>query len=192
MSMYVLTTDSVGPVQIEAYAREHSRRAAAIQGLAALWAVKFGPLTQVLMLQSAPDRTPFDFPPAPEVPEGFILQNRERQLIREMKSFVPPDGEVKVLELRIYNALPGKAADFLELMLATIGVRERYSANFGVWASVSGRSDQIMHLWGYSGIDHRDKVRERLKGDVEWQAYVPKILPMLEQLNSIILTPVRS
>jgi hypothetical protein len=49
-----------------------------------------------------------------------------------------------------------------------------------------------MHLWGYSGIDHRDKVRERLKGDVEWQAYVPKILPMLEQLNSIILTPVRS
>lgn len=94
-----------------------------------------------------------------------------------------------MLELRTYDVRAGQGDHFLELMLAALPVRQLHSTNFGVWSSLSGRAERVLHLWGDANLDERAAVRARLKDDHEWNDYTATILPMLEDLQSTILTP---
>ena len=94
-----------------------------------------------------------------------------------------------MLELLTYDVRPGQGARFLPLKLENLPLRQSYSPNFGVFLSLSGRQEQVLHLWGYRSLDERAEVRARLREDAQWNAYTAAILPMLQNLTSTILTP---
>lgn len=58
-----------------------------------------------------------------------------------------------------------------------------------MFAAATGQSCRIMHLWGYSSLDQRDDVRAQLKGDAALQGYISQILPMIVEMQSILISP---
>jgi hypothetical protein len=186
MNIQVLTSDTVRAEQFADYIGLDWR---AVAGLRAGWSVGFGPVTRVLFLQ---DLAAGGAPPSLPTAQGsFTLEARERQWLREVRPHRSPTDGITHFELRTYDARVGAGAHFLELMLAAMPIRERYSPNCGVWESLSGRHEQVLHMWGYRGLAERDRVRADLKADPEWQAYITTILPMLQMLNSTILLPLK-
>lgn len=177
----LLTSDSVRAEQLGDYVAQDWR---SVEAVRAGWSVGFGPVTKVLFLQDAAK-----LPALPAAPDRFMLEGRERQWLRVVRPHRRDVEAVGLFELRTYDARVGQAEAFLELMLKTLPVRERHSPNCGVWESLSGRHGQVLHMWGYSNMDERNAVRAGLKADPEWQHYIATVLPMLQTLNSTILTP---
>ena len=158
-----------------------------VDNLLSGYSVAFGPVTELLFLQACPDATRLPEPPTPIDP--VIIESRNVELLRERAPHRRADETVNVLELRTYDARPGQGAKFLELMLAALPVRERYSSNFGVWEAISGRNERVHHLWGYRDLVERDRVRGQLKLDPVWGKYISTVLPMLSNLNTVLLNP---
>lgn len=184
MSIHVLTSDEMRAESLgAAIARDHG----SIEHLRAGWSVMFGPVTRLLFLQSVDPEGAPPAPPSPDDSDG--LQARKRQWLREHSPHRPTGEGVTVFELRTYDVRIGQGERFLALMLAALPIRERYSRNFGVWESLSGRLGQVLHLWGYRDLAERDSVRAQLKHDTDWTAYIATILPMLETLDTTILQP---
>ena len=182
MSFHVLTVDQTAAVDTGSYLA-HGVPADA-RGLLGAWTTKFGPLNQAIYLQEAENALDSDGPSL----NGLALQSREKTFLRKVNPFAPRDG-AKLYELRSYQLHTDQEETFLERMLGALPVRTRYTPNCGIWAALSGRSDRVFHLWGYSGVDERDSVRAKLDQDAAWQAYIPTILPLLQSMTSIILTP---
>ncbi|MHA3791104.1 NIPSNAP family protein [Sphingomonas sp. YL-JM2C] len=183
MTIHILTTDLVKAEELGAYIGQDWSGAPNIR---AGWSVAFGPVTRIMFLQGQDALEP---PPPPMVPPAFSLERRERQWLRARSPHRPTPADITVLELRTYSVRTGLGDRFLDLMLGALPLRQRYSPNFGVWSSLSGRLEQVLHLWGYRSLDERAAVRARLKEDREWDDYTATILPMLEELQSVILTP---
>ena len=59
----------------------------------------------------------------------------------------------------------------------------------GYYTTESGPLNQIVHLWAYTDWNERAQLRARLMADSQWQAYVAKMLPMLQNQESKFLTP---
>ncbi|CAN5204357.1 hypothetical protein BH10PSE3_BH10PSE3_01640 [soil metagenome] len=184
MTTRILTVDTVRAEDLDRYVRQDWT---ATPGLVGGWSVAFGPVTQVLFLQSAGAGDGGQGPASAAA--GFALERRERHWLQEMSPFGPGGDGISVFELRTYDVRVGQGEEFLKLMLAALPIRQRHSANFGVWRSLSGRLEQVRHLWGYRDLAQRTAVRGQLKDDVVWGDYTRTILPMLETLQSTILTP---
>jgi hypothetical protein len=181
---HLLTTDTVRAEALGGYiARDWSATA----GLKAGYSVAFGPVTRVLFLQELGQGGASPAPPAPI--DASLLETRHVTWLRERAPHRAVDADVTVLELRSYQARIGLGAEFLDLMLSNLPVRERHSSNFGVWEPISGPSERVFHLWGYRDLAHRNAVRARLKDDADWARYIGTILPMLSTLESTILHP---
>jgi hypothetical protein len=183
-SIQLLTADSVRAELLGAYVAQDW---CGTPGLRAGWSVGFGPVTRVLFLQAVGENG--EPPPLPVSVDGIAPELRERQWLREVKQYRQGADGVLIYELRTYDARAGLGSDFIKLMLGALPIREKYSANCGIWESLSGRHEQILHLWGYRNLEERNQVRARLKADPDWQAYITTILPMLQTLQSIILNP---
>ena len=180
----LFTADTVRAEQLGAYVARDWRDT---PGLRTGWSVGFGPVTRVLFLQSlGEDGEP---PPLPVAADGFLPELRERQWVREVNPPGAGSDSISVFELRTYDARAGLGAGFIKLMLGALPIREKYSRNYGIWESLSGRHEQVLHLWGYRSLDERDQVRAALRTDPDWQAYINTILPMLQTLQSFILNP---
>ena len=185
-ALRVLTADTIRAEQLSAYATQDWRET---PGLQAGWSVSFGPVTRVLFLQSVSEAG--EPPPMPTSTGSPKPEARERQWLREVNPHRPGADDVRLYELRTYDARAGQGAEFLELMLGALPVREKYSRNCGIWESLSGRHEQVLHLWGYRNLGERDAVRAGLKGDPDWQRYTTAILPLLQTLQSTILSPLQ-
>lgn len=183
MMIQILTRDTVPPDQFADYvAHDWS----GTEHLAAGWSVAFGPVTQILFLQ---EQAGVSIPSLPEGPAEFRRERRHRQWLAPAKMFRKPPPEMRFLEMRAYDVRTGQGDAFLRRMLEALPLREQYSPNCGVWTSLSGRSERVLHLWGYRDLEERDGVRAKLRGDSGWSDYTRTILPMLEVLNSTILAP---
>ena len=188
MVRYLITTDTIAPVDFEAYVARQSRTfGGPACGAIAAWIPKFGTPNQFALVQ--PVTNAAGLPSAPEIPDGARLHTRTRDLVDVIRPVpVSLDGRA-LCEMRTYRIAPECWEEFLALKTAILPVRERYSPSFGVFACVTGPSCRIMHLWGYSSLDQRDDVRAQLKGDYAWQAYICRILPMIVEMQSILLSP---
>lgn len=188
MARYLITTDTIAPADFEAYVAQQSRTfGGAACGAVAAWLPKFGTPNQFALVQ--PVTNAGDLPTAPEIPAGTRLLNRSRDLVDVIRPVPASIAGRALCELRTYRIAPEYWDEFLALKTAILPVREGYSPSFGVFASATGPACRIMHLWGYSSLDQRDQVRAQLKGDAAWQGYIRQILPMIAEMQSVLISP---
>jgi hypothetical protein len=147
---------------------DFAARAAARAGLAkeARWVTEYLPATQPL-LQSQ---------------ENMILTPADWYPLRSTAG-------MGVYELRIYRAYPGKVTEWLGHFRTGMAVREKYSAPVGVWSTEIGPLNTVVHLWAYRDTNHRAEVRKAALADPGWQAFVAKGSPLLQVMESKLLTP---
>ncbi|MBI3028353.1 MAG: NIPSNAP family protein [Candidatus Rokubacteria bacterium] len=94
-----------------------------------------------------------------------------------------------VFELRTYRTHVGKAPAWLGHFKEILPVRERHSKIVGMWTTDVAQLNQVVHLWAYNDLNHRAEVRAKVMQEPEWQAFLNKGLPLLAEMQSIILTP---
>jgi hypothetical protein len=59
----------------------------------------------------------------------------------------------------------------------------------GYYTTDIGMLNQVVHLWAYSDLKDRQDRRAQLAADKSWQAYLAKILPLIQTMESKILVP---
>jgi hypothetical protein len=149
----------------------------------AVWTIAFGPLSTALILRGA--RTP----PAAPLAISAGVRSRARRLLRPRKAFsCRPDAQT--FEFRTYSLRPGATEEYVEKLMAALPIRERYSPNAGVWTSLTGPDDQLLHIWPYVDLAERNRVRAALQADPDWEAFVATIIDLIEDQVSWVLAPV--
>jgi hypothetical protein len=95
-----------------------------------------------------------------------------------------------IYEMRTYQVLPGKAAEFLKLYQEQgLHLISRYAKLIGCWTKESGVLNSVVFVWAYEDLGHRGIQRGKLGQDGEWLAFVPRMLPYLVHQESVFLSP---
>lgn len=96
-----------------------------------------------------------------------------------------------IVEMRTYVLHPGQQGAFLAQMEREgIAIERRILGRMlGFYTSEIGTLNQVVHLWGYEDFEDRERRRAQLAADPGWQAFVPKVLPMIRDMENRILKP---
>jgi hypothetical protein len=57
----------------------------------------------------------------------------------------------------------------------------------GYYVTEVGVQNMVIHLWAYEDLNQRDRCRAAMQADPEWQAYLPKIRPLIVSQETRIL-----
>ena len=115
-----------------------------------------------------------------------------RQDIRLMTAVLPPNApqnEGNVYEYRYYRCKTGKAAEFAKHITEAMPVREKHSKNIALFVSVAGQPNEVSHIWAYDSLNHRAEARAAAAADPDWQAFLAKGGPLLEEMDNLIMLP---
>lgn len=96
-----------------------------------------------------------------------------------------------IVEERTYTLHHGKVPEYLRLyaeqgrdiQLRILG------CNLGYYSVDIGPQNTVMHLWAYRDHAQRDARRAALQADSGWQAYLPRIKPLMLSQEIRILQP---
>jgi hypothetical protein len=68
-------------------------------------------------------------------------------------------------------------------------VREKYSKPVGLWIGEAGQPNEVVHIWAYPDLNARAKARAAAVADPQWQAFLKKATPLLDEMSSTIMLP---
>jgi len=96
-----------------------------------------------------------------------------------------------IYEERNYTLKPGAVgtyfktyeAEGLEVQKAILGKL------VGYFQTEFGTLNQVVHIWAYDSLDERTRRRSQLWQDATWLRYIPKVLPLIEKMESRLLLP---
>lgn len=93
--------------------------------------------------------------------------------------------------MRSYVLHPGKLGEFMRLMADEgIGIEQPVLGGLlGFYTSEIGSINKVIHLWGYASFEERQRRRALLAAAPAWQAFVPKVLPLISQMHNELLNP---
>jgi hypothetical protein len=96
-----------------------------------------------------------------------------------------------LVEKRTYTLYPGKTAEYIRHYEQDgMAIQTRILPRMvGYFTTDIGELNQIIHMWGYSDLNERERKRAELGADPGWQAYVAKIRPLIIRQESQILVP---
>ncbi len=99
-----------------------------------------------------------------------------------------------IYELRTYTIKPGMAPvaakNSGELGRAIRG--DDYGKLEGYWLTEIGPLNQVMHLWSYSDLNERARLRAELAKNERWNSeYLPKMRPILVRQDVRLLNAIR-
>ena len=96
-----------------------------------------------------------------------------------------------IIEQRTYTLHPGKVPDYMRHYEAEgLAVQQPILGKLVGWYSVDfGPQNQIIHLWAYDSYEERTRRRAELGESAAWQAFLPKILPLILRQESKTLMP---
>lgn len=102
-----------------------------------------------------------------------------------------PEGDAVIVEMRTYVLHAGQQGTFLKLMEGEgIAIERRILGRMlGFYTSEIGPLNQVVHLWGYENFEDRQQRRTKLAEDAGWAAFVPKVVPLIRDMENRILTP---
>ena len=75
------------------------------------------------------------------------------------------------------------------LAKAVLPTRSKYSHNVAYWQTEVSQLNEGVHLWTYKDLNERAAVRAKVLQDPEWQAFLGKAIPLLQQQESTVLLP---
>jgi len=165
--------------------------------LVGAWTTEFGTINQYVHLWSYDsfderDRLRAELAKRPEwiayLPKtGPLIVTQESMILKldERIGFHPVEGTRHVYEMRSYRTQTGKAGALADVLPA----REKYSRIVGLWQSEMGQLNEVVHLWVYKDLNERAAVRARVMEDTDWQGYLAKAMPLLQQQEAIVLSP---
>ncbi|HEX2366756.1 MAG TPA: NIPSNAP family protein [Bradyrhizobium sp.] len=99
-----------------------------------------------------------------------------------------------IYELRTYTVKPGTVGDMVKA--ASTLSREIRGDNFGklegYWFTEIGPLNQVMHLWSYSDLNERARLRAELAKNARWTGeYVALIRPLLARQEVRLLNAIK-
>ena len=99
-----------------------------------------------------------------------------------------------IYELRTYTVKPGTVGDMVKA--ASTLSREIRGDNFGklegYWFTEIGPLNQVMHLWSYSDLNERARLRAELARNARWTGeYVALIRPFLARQEVRLLNAIK-
>jgi hypothetical protein len=101
--------------------------------------------------------------------------------------------ELMIHELRTYTVKQGSLAEVIK-NASTIsrGIRkDDYGKLEGYWSTDIGPLNQVMHLWSYTDLNERARLRAELAKNPRWNSeYVPLIRPHLIRQENRLLNPI--
>ncbi len=96
-------------------------------------------------------------------------------------------------EMRTYRLRVGAMPAYLDLVANEgIALQKKYLGELvAYFTSDLGPLNQIVHIWRFASLDDRDLRRKQLLADAEWQAFLPKLQPLIEEMECKIMCPTR-
>lgn len=94
-------------------------------------------------------------------------------------------------EMRTYRLKVGALPEYLRLV-GDYGLaiqRAHLGQLVGYFHSDIGPLNQIVHLWAFESLDDRERRRNALAADAAWQAFVPALQALIEEMDSKLLKP---
>jgi len=96
-----------------------------------------------------------------------------------------------IVEQRDYHIYTGKLKEVVRLYETEgIIIQEEILGNLLGWFTVDvGGLSTISAMWGYENYAEREQRRATLAADQRWQAFLPKLTPLIHTQQNRILTP---
>jgi hypothetical protein len=99
-----------------------------------------------------------------------------------------------IYELRTYTIKPGALGDMVKAA-STVSLEIRGN-NFGklegYWSTEIGALNQVLHMWSYSDLNERARLRAELAKNARWTGeYIPLIRPLLVRQEVRLMNAVR-
>jgi hypothetical protein len=93
------------------------------------------------------------------------------------------------VEMRTYSFHPGGMQQYVSLLQAEgIHITRRHLGEpIAFYRTTIGDLNALVHLWQYDSLEDRASRRAAMAADPDWQAYTPKILPLIRTQASTIL-----
>ncbi|MEO1018813.1 MAG: NIPSNAP family protein [Pseudomonadota bacterium] len=125
--------------------------------------------------------------------EPVLLDYTENRLMRLTGYSPAPKTTDPVVEIRIYDTLPGKMQALNDRFANhTLGLFERHGIrSIGYWTEVVGTGNRLFYMVGYPDVGARQRAWDAFLGDPEWQrsrADSEADGPILRKVQSSILT----
>lgn len=94
-----------------------------------------------------------------------------------------------IVEMRTYTTHIGKVPEYVKLYQAEgLAIQSGHLGNLLGWFFTEiGPLNQIVHMWGYSDLNDRQKRRAEMMADPKWQDFMKKVQPLLVNMESKIL-----
>ena len=83
-----------------------------------------------------------------------------------------PRREGNIYEFRYYRVKPGGIKKWVELFMAALPVREKYSKIVGLWTTEAGQPNEVCHIWAYPDLNARQEARAGPGKDPAWQEFI--------------------
>jgi hypothetical protein len=96
-------------------------------------------------------------------------------------------------ELRTYTVRQGTVPEMIRLSSTlSRGIRkDDYGKLEGYWATEIGPLNQVMHLWSYTDLNERTRVRAELAENPRWTGeYLPVSRPLMARQDIRLLNPI--
>jgi hypothetical protein len=96
-----------------------------------------------------------------------------------------------IVEERIYTMQPGKVQEWLAFYGERgLPIQQRLLGKLiGFFHSEIGTLNQVVHLWAYDSLAHREEARGKLAKDPDWLAYQRDAPKVIQHMENRILVP---
>jgi hypothetical protein len=164
------------------------------------WSTDIGPLNQVMHLWSY-----HDFNERARLQNELARNNRwtaeydplvrpliVRQDVRLLNAAIEPVAPVStgnLYEFRNYRVKTGAAGRWIDAFKTGLPAREKYSKIVGLWHTDAGQPDEVCHIWAFPSLNARAEARSSALKERDWQAFLAKGSPLLEEMHSTIMLP---
>jgi len=93
------------------------------------------------------------------------------------------------VEERMYTLHPGKAPEYFKHYGADgLAVQLRHLLHLvGCYVTGVGPQNLVVPMWGHDDLNQREKCHAALHGDPAWQAYPPRIRPLVLMQDTRIM-----
>ena len=96
-----------------------------------------------------------------------------------------------IVEMRSYVLRPGTLPEFMTLMGSEgIGIERPILGDLiGFYSTEIGAINKVIHMWRYASFEDRQQRRAQLAASPEWTIFVPKVLPLIQEMHNELLNP---